>query len=157
MPTGRIIDGKAYPPADAPAEVQQAIWAGNEIVGKPYKYGGGHARVVDSGYDCSGTVSYALLGGELLDAIHAGLRARGRNSRGVLFDHPIERLAAPRAPELALFVGDEVDEPHTRGVLDLELDELGGSLADRAVLFDHLATGDGFRSRLTREEEPHAA
>jgi len=68
MPTGRIIDGKAYPPADAPPEVQQAIWAGNEIVGKPYKYGGGHARVVDSGYDCSGTVSYALLGGDLLDS-----------------------------------------------------------------------------------------
>jgi hypothetical protein len=67
MPTGRIIDGKAYPPADAPAEVQEAIWAGNEIVGKPYKYGGGHARVNDTGYDCSGTVSYALLGGDLLD------------------------------------------------------------------------------------------
>jgi hypothetical protein len=67
MPTGRIIDGKAYPPADAPVEVQQAIWAGNEIVGKPYKYGGGHARVNDTGYDCSGTVSYALRGGDLLD------------------------------------------------------------------------------------------
>jgi hypothetical protein len=67
MPTGRIIDGKAYPPADAPVEVQEAIWAGNEIVGKPYKYGGGHARVNDTGYDCSGTVSYALLGGDLLD------------------------------------------------------------------------------------------
>jgi hypothetical protein len=67
MPTGRIIDGKAYPPADAPPEVQQAIWSGNEIVGKPYKYGGGHARVVDTGYDCSGTVSYALLGGGLMD------------------------------------------------------------------------------------------
>jgi hypothetical protein len=67
MPTGRIIDGKAYPPADAPAEVQEAIWAGNEIVGKPYKYGGGHARVVDTGYDCSGTVSFALRGGVLLD------------------------------------------------------------------------------------------
>src|SRR5690606_597821 len=57
MPTGRIIDGKAYPPANAPIEVQKAIWAGNEIVGKPYKYGGGHARVKDTGYDCSGTVS----------------------------------------------------------------------------------------------------
>ncbi|WP_259311909.1 hypothetical protein [Capillimicrobium parvum] len=67
MPSGRIIDGKAYPPADAPAEVQQAIWSANEIVGKPYKYGGGHARVVDTGYDCSGTVSYALLGGDLMD------------------------------------------------------------------------------------------
>jgi hypothetical protein len=68
MPTGRIIDGKAYPPANAPAAVKKAIWAANEIVGKPYKYGGGHARVVDSGYDCSGTVSYALIGGKLLES-----------------------------------------------------------------------------------------
>lgn len=67
MPTGCVIDGKAYPPADAPAEVQQAIWAGNALVGKPYKYGGGHARVNDTGYDCSGTVSYALLAGDLLE------------------------------------------------------------------------------------------
>ncbi len=68
LPAAKIVDGKAYPPVDAPLEVKQAIWAGNEIVGKPYKYGGGHARVKDSGYDCSGTVSYALLAGGLLDA-----------------------------------------------------------------------------------------
>jgi hypothetical protein len=66
MPTGRIIDGKAYPPANAPAAVKKAIWAANEIVGMPYKYGGGHARVEDTGYDCSGTVSYALIAGKLL-------------------------------------------------------------------------------------------
>jgi hypothetical protein len=68
MPTGEIIDGQAYPPEGAPLEVQEAIWAANEIVGKPYKYGGGHARVNDSGYDCSGTVSFALIGGELLES-----------------------------------------------------------------------------------------
>jgi cell wall-associated NlpC family hydrolase len=62
-----IINGKAYPPAAAPQEVKEAIWAANEIVGLPYRYGGGHARVKDSGYDCSGTVSYALRGGRLLD------------------------------------------------------------------------------------------
>jgi cell wall-associated NlpC family hydrolase len=67
MPDATILAGKAYPPADAPIEVKQAIWSANEIVGKPYKYGGGHARVKDSGYDCSGTVSYALLGGGLLE------------------------------------------------------------------------------------------
>jgi hypothetical protein len=67
MPKATIINGKAYPPADAPEEVKEAIWAANEIVGLPYKYGGGHARVKDSGYDCSGTVSYALHGGGLLD------------------------------------------------------------------------------------------
>jgi cell wall-associated NlpC family hydrolase len=65
MPSGCIIDGKAYPPADAPLEVQQAIWAANAIVGKPYKYGGGHAKLRDTGYDCSGTVSFALIGGGL--------------------------------------------------------------------------------------------
>ncbi len=67
MPDATVIAGKAYPPVDAPIEVKEAIWAANEIVGKPYKYGGGHARVKDSGYDCSGTVSYALLGGGLLE------------------------------------------------------------------------------------------
>jgi cell wall-associated NlpC family hydrolase len=59
-------DGFAAAPANAPVEVQSAIFAANEIVGKPYKYGGGHAKVKDSGYDCSGTVSYALNGGGLL-------------------------------------------------------------------------------------------
>jgi len=55
-------------PADAPAQVQQAIFKANKIQAKPYIYGGGHRKVEDKGYDCSGTVSYALLGGDLLDA-----------------------------------------------------------------------------------------
>src|SRR3954454_15427285 len=59
-------DGLAIAPAGAPAEVQEAIAAANKIIGKPYRYGGGHARVEDSGYDCSGTVSYALIGAGLL-------------------------------------------------------------------------------------------
>ena len=67
MPDATVIAGKAYPPVDAPIEVKEAIWAANEIVGKPYKYGGGHAKVKDTGYDCSGTVSYALLGGGLME------------------------------------------------------------------------------------------
>ena len=53
-------DGFAVAPAGAPPEVQKAIAAGNEIAKKPYKYGGGHAKLRDSGYDCSGSVSYAL-------------------------------------------------------------------------------------------------
>jgi len=67
MPAATVIAGKAYPPVDAPIEVKEAIWAANEIVGKPYKYGGGHAKVKDTGYDCSGTVSSALLGGGLME------------------------------------------------------------------------------------------
>jgi cell wall-associated NlpC family hydrolase len=56
-------DGMAVAPASAPAEVKGVIEAANRIVGKPYKYGGGHGRWEDSGYDCSGSMSYALRGG----------------------------------------------------------------------------------------------
>ncbi len=59
-------DGLASAPAEAPPQVHAAIAAANRLIGKPYKYGGGHARVEDSGYDCSGTVSYALIAGKLL-------------------------------------------------------------------------------------------
>jgi cell wall-associated NlpC family hydrolase len=48
--------------------VQQAIIAANAIVGKPYRWGGGHRKFIDKGYDCSGTVSFALNGGGLLDS-----------------------------------------------------------------------------------------
>jgi cell wall-associated NlpC family hydrolase len=61
-------DGLAVPPADAPPEVVSIIEAGNEIARKPYKYGGGHAKWRDRGYDCSGSVSYALHGAGLLDS-----------------------------------------------------------------------------------------
>jgi hypothetical protein len=53
-------NGKAIPPASAPPEVKAVIAAGNRISHKPYKWGGGHARLNDTGYDCSGSVSYAL-------------------------------------------------------------------------------------------------
>ena len=44
------------------------IAAANKIRNKPYKYGGGHTtNFKDTGYDCSGAVSYALHGGGLLD------------------------------------------------------------------------------------------
>lgn len=61
-------DGLASAPAEAPRQVHAAIAAANRIVGKPYRYGGGHAKVEDSGYDCSGTISYALIGAKLLAA-----------------------------------------------------------------------------------------
>jgi cell wall-associated NlpC family hydrolase len=60
-------NGLAVAPASAPAEVQAIIAAGNEIATKPYKYGGGHGRWNDTGYDCSGSISYALHGAGLLD------------------------------------------------------------------------------------------
>ena len=61
-----LPDGSAAAPADAPPQVQAAIFAANKLLDKPYKYGGGHGKVEDSGYDCSGTVSYALIAAKLL-------------------------------------------------------------------------------------------
>jgi Putative peptidoglycan binding domain len=49
-----------------PTTVRRVIAAGNRIAHMPYKYGGGHGSFSDSGYDCSGSVSYALHGGGLL-------------------------------------------------------------------------------------------
>jgi peptidoglycan hydrolase-like protein with peptidoglycan-binding domain len=60
-------NGIASAPSDAPEQVQRIINAGNEIAKKPYHYGGGHAKWADSGYDCSGSVSYALHGAGLLE------------------------------------------------------------------------------------------
>jgi peptidoglycan hydrolase-like protein with peptidoglycan-binding domain len=60
-------DGLAIAPASAPDPVKAIIAAGNQIASKPYRYGGGHGKWNDSGYDCSGSVSYALHGAGLLD------------------------------------------------------------------------------------------
>jgi cell wall-associated NlpC family hydrolase len=55
--------------ADRSASVlQRVIAAGNAIAGTPYVYGGGHGSFTSSGYDCSGSVSYALHGGGLLSS-----------------------------------------------------------------------------------------
>ena len=61
-------DGTATAPELAPDAVKKAIWAANKIIGKPYRYGGGHRRFNDTGYDCSGTISFALKGGSLLES-----------------------------------------------------------------------------------------
>ena len=64
----KLVDGKAIAPDSAPRRVKRVIKAANEIRNKPYRYGGGHGSFRDSGYDCSGAVSYALHGGGLLKA-----------------------------------------------------------------------------------------
>ena len=68
-----------------PHAVRRVIAAASRIAHKPYRYGGGHARWEDTGYDCSGSVSYALHGGGLLDApldssalMSYGARGKGR-------------------------------------------------------------------------------
>jgi len=60
--------GLAAAPADAPLAVRLAIAAGNQLIGQPYLWGGGHKSFISHGYDCSGTVSYALHAAGLLDA-----------------------------------------------------------------------------------------
>ena len=52
--------GMVQPPPGAPAAVREVIAAGNAIATLPYVYGGGHASFHADGYDCSGSVSYAL-------------------------------------------------------------------------------------------------
>ena len=61
-------DGTANAPASAPDAVKAMIAAGNVIASTPYIWGGGHGKWDDAGYDCSGSVSYALHGAGLLDA-----------------------------------------------------------------------------------------
>jgi hypothetical protein len=69
-PKARLLrNGMLIPPRSAPRRVKQVIAAANRIRTKPYLYGGGHARWWDpSGYDCSGSVSFALHGGGFLQS-----------------------------------------------------------------------------------------
>ncbi|MFY9468662.1 MAG: hypothetical protein WAP37_00890 [Solirubrobacterales bacterium] len=64
-PTGDVTrlaaNGRtAIAPRRAPPIVKKMIRAANRLTRKPYKWGGGHARLRDSGYDCSGAISYVL-------------------------------------------------------------------------------------------------
>jgi cell wall-associated NlpC family hydrolase len=61
-----LENGIALPPLEAPEEVRRIIEAGNAIARTPYKWGGGHGRWLDTGYDCSGSVSFALASAGLL-------------------------------------------------------------------------------------------
>jgi len=63
-----VLQGRiASAPKKAPDAVKAGIGAINRIVGKPYRWGGGHATFNDAGYDCSGTISYFLHAAGLLD------------------------------------------------------------------------------------------
>jgi hypothetical protein len=64
----RLIAGKAVLPRTSQEAVKQVVKAANRIRTTPYVWGGGHARWWDRGYDCSGSVGYALHGGGLIDA-----------------------------------------------------------------------------------------
>jgi cell wall-associated NlpC family hydrolase len=75
---GRVLaDGTAVAPKDAPQIVRDVINAGNVIAKTPYLWGGGHGSWAASGYDCSGSVSFALAGAGLLDSpLTSGLLAQ---------------------------------------------------------------------------------
>ena len=49
-----LDNGVALPPLESPPEIRAIIEAGNTIARSPYKWGGGHGKWQDNGYDCSG-------------------------------------------------------------------------------------------------------
>jgi len=79
-----LSNGVALAPLEAPAAVLKIIEAGNAIARAPYKWGGGHGRWKDTGYDCSGSVSFALYFAGLLDGPRdsSGLMSWGEKGRG---------------------------------------------------------------------------
>ena len=79
-----LKNGVALPPLEAPAEVRAIFEAGNTIARSPYKWGGGHGKWQDNGYDCSGSVSYALAAAGLLNAPQASgpLMRYGKPGKG---------------------------------------------------------------------------
>jgi len=80
----RLHAGKAAAPSSAPLAVKRVIWAANQLFRKPYIFGGGHKSFFDRGYDCSGTVSYALGAAGLLKSPISSTEFRkyGQSGRG---------------------------------------------------------------------------
>ena len=79
-----LRNGYAVAPRHAPLVVHRIVAAGNKIKGFPYKVGGGHKRVDDNGYDCSGAVSYVLIKSGLLNnsLTSNGFKKYGRRGKG---------------------------------------------------------------------------
>jgi cell wall-associated NlpC family hydrolase len=82
-------DGMATVPPSAPSRVVAIISAANQVARKPYVYGGGHGRFkneiwIDTAYDCSGSVSFALASAGLINAPmdSTSLERFGRPGRG---------------------------------------------------------------------------
>lgn len=81
--TAELIEGLAAAPEGAPKAIQQMIWAANQIIGKPYVYGGGHGSFKSYGYDCSGTVSFALHGASLIKTPMDSSEMEGWGEKGI--------------------------------------------------------------------------
>jgi hypothetical protein len=80
--TARLRFGRAAAPKTAPFAVKRAIWAANQLRSKPYRYGGGHKSFYDRGYDCSGTISYALAAAGLISSAMSSTEFRSYGERG---------------------------------------------------------------------------
>ncbi len=78
----RLRFGRAAAPKNAPLTVKRAIWAANQLRSKPYRYGGGHKSFDDRGYDCSGTISYALGAAGLVSSPLSSKEFRSYGERG---------------------------------------------------------------------------
>ena len=74
--SAKLVNGRVIAPKDAPIQVKRAVAAANKISGYPYRRGGGHAKHIDSAYDCSGSASFVLK--------EAGFLTKSRNSSGFL-------------------------------------------------------------------------
>jgi hypothetical protein len=90
-PRGKVVRraritrrGNVLAPTRAPRVVRRVIAAANRISRTPYVWGGGHGNWSAAGYDCSGSVSYALHGGRLLKTAMAsgGFTGWGRPGKG---------------------------------------------------------------------------
>ena len=152
-PPGRarlLKDGTAVAPADAPANIQAAIAAGNAIHTLPYVWGGGHRSFTDTGYDCSGAVSYVLhAAGLLASPMPSGPLASswGAPRQGSL-DHGLRerepRLHDRGGPAVRHLLRRRSLEPGQRSALAQEEAQAGG--LQRQVL-PGLLTGFATRSR----------
>ena len=80
--TAVLHRGRAAVPESAPAQVKAVIAAGNQIAGLPYRRGGGHARLHDSAYDCSGATSFVLHEAGLLGTPIPSTNFRAYGQRG---------------------------------------------------------------------------
>lgn len=88
-----LKNGIALPPIEAPEPVREIIEAGNQIARTPYLWGGGHGKWLDKGYDCSGSISFALafaglLGGPLDSGRLMSWGAPGRGKWITIYTNP---------------------------------------------------------------------
>jgi hypothetical protein len=79
----RLRFGHAAAPKNAPLPVKRAIWAGNQLRHKRYRYGGGHKSFNDHAYDCSGTISYVLGAAGLISSPMSSTEFRSYGEPGV--------------------------------------------------------------------------